>query len=364
MFTTGYGGWETYDLSNLDKSVPTHWSVMSPGIEETVALSLYSPSKGAQLVTAIGDYSGFVHRDLDKPAPDGNPKPPFLGNTKDVSGGELNPNVIVRVGHARKEAANLGYSLDGGKTWHEPTSVPNPKANEGDIAVSADGATWVWTPREDLPYVSSDKGASWTACAGLPKDTRVVADRVNPKHFYAMALFDGKLFESVDAAAHFTERPLVLPGGLPKRGGDGKDNRTDRGDDRGGQDRLYTTPSRQGDLWLAAYDGLYHAATKADFVRMPAVEQIHAFGFGKAAPHANKVGRTAALYLVGTVGGQRGFFRSTDGGATWLRINDDQHQCGLVLQITGDPKRFGRVYVGTHGRGTFYGDPKASTRAR
>jgi photosystem II stability/assembly factor-like uncharacterized protein len=83
------------------------------------------------------------------------------------------------------------------------------------------------------------------------------------------------------------------------------------------------------------------------------VEEIHAFGFGKAAPKA----KYAALYLVGTVQGQRGFFRSTDSGATWVRINDDQHQWGLVLHITGDPKKFGRVYVGTHGRGTFYGDP-------
>ncbi len=43
MFTTGYGGWETFDLTNVDRSLPTHWSVMSPGIEETVALALYSP---------------------------------------------------------------------------------------------------------------------------------------------------------------------------------------------------------------------------------------------------------------------------------------------------------------------------------
>jgi photosystem II stability/assembly factor-like uncharacterized protein len=206
LFTTGYGGWETFDLTNLDKSVPTHWQVMSPGIEETVALALWSPTEGAPLVTAVGDYSGFVHWDLDKPAPDGNPKPPFLGNTKDVSGAPLNPNVIVRVGHARKEGANLGYSLDGGKTWHEPASLPDPKANEGDISVSADGAIWVWTPREQAPYVTADQGASWTACAGLPKETRVVADRVNPKRFYAIALFDGKLFESIDGAAHFTAR--------------------------------------------------------------------------------------------------------------------------------------------------------------
>ncbi|HEX3903690.1 MAG TPA: sialidase family protein, partial [Polyangia bacterium] len=304
MFTTGYGGWETYDLTNVDKNLPTHWSVMSPGIEETVALALYSPTRGAPLVTAIGDYSGFVHQDLDQPAPDGNPKPPFLGNTKDVSGGALNPSVIVRVGRARhaEKDKNLGYSLDGGKSWHEPAALPDPEANEGDIAVSADGAIWVWTPREQAPYVTSDKGASWAPCAGLPKGTRVVADRVNGKRFYAMALFDGKLFESVDGAARFTERPLVLPDGLPKRGGNGKDNRTERGDDRGGQDRLYTTPGREGDLWLAAYDGLYHAPAKKEFVRVAGVDQIHAFGFGKRAPHA----KLAALYLVGTVQGQRG----------------------------------------------------------
>jgi hypothetical protein len=186
----------------------------------------------------------------------------------------------------------------------------------------------------------------------VPKDTRVIADRVNPKRFYGMALFEGKLFESVDGAAHFMERPLVLSDGLPKRGGNGADNRSNRGDDRGGQDRIYATPGREGDLWLAAFNGLYHSSAKG-FDRMPGVEEIHAFGFGKAAPKA----KYAALYLVGTVEGQRGFFRSTDSGATWVRINDDQHQWGLVLHITGDPKKFGRVYVGTHGRGTFYGDP-------
>jgi photosystem II stability/assembly factor-like uncharacterized protein len=360
MFTTGYGGWETHDLTNLDKGQPTHWTVMSPGIEETVALALYSPTKGAHVVTAVGDYSGFVHWDLEKPAPDGNPKPPFLGNTHDVSGGELAPNVIVRVGRGRNDGPNIGYSLDAGKTWKVPAAFPDPKAKAGHIAVSSNGATWVWTPEGQVPHATSDKGAKWTACAGLPKDTRVVADRKNPKRFYAMALFDGKLYESTDAAATFKERPLELPGGLPKRGGSGADNRTDRGDDRGGQDRLYTAPGWEGELWLAAYDGLYRStAAGKDFARIAGVEQIHGFGFGKAVPKAGRrqQEQTPALYLIGTVQGQRGFFRSTDTGATWVRINDDAHQWGLVLHITGDPKKFGRAYVGTHGRGTFYGDP-------
>jgi hypothetical protein len=81
---------------------------------------------------------------------------------------------------------------------------------------------------------------------------------------------------------------------------------------------------------------------------------MHAFGFGKRAPHQ----QYPAMYLVGTVRGQRGIFRSTDEAKHWVRINDDQHQWGLILQITGDPKLYGRVYLGTHGRGIFYGDPQ------
>ncbi|MCS2428528.1 hypothetical protein [Parabacteroides goldsteinii] len=55
--------------------------------------------------------------------------------------------------------------------------------------------------------------------------------------------------------------------------------------------------------------------------------------------------------------GISGFFRSDDAARGWVRINDDDHQYGLVLHISGDPKRYGRVYVGSHGRGIVYADP-------
>ena len=86
---------------------------------------------------------------------------------------------------------------------------------------------------------------------------------------------------------------------------------------------------------------------------MDGVGEVHAFGFGKAAPGAE----SAALYLVGVVNGQGGILRSNDTARNWVRINDDRHQWGLVLQIAGDPKQYGRVYVGSHGRGIVYGDP-------
>lgn len=355
LFTTGYGGWETRNLTHADRGEPTHWRVMATGIEETVALALHSPTQGVPLATAIGDYSGFVHTDLDRPAP-GNPKPPFFGNTHDVTGAELAPEVIVRIGHARDGGKNLGYSLDGGRSWREPATVPPGRLpGDGFIAVSADGSAWVWTPKGGTPHVTHDRGDTWQAVQGLPAGTRVVADRFNPQRFHAMALFDDQRFTSMDGGLTFTAQALALPDGRATQAAAGAHNRSNRGDDRGGQDRLYATPGREDDLWLAAFHGLYRKRPGAGeaFRRLPAVREIHAFGFGRAAPGAAE----PALYLVGTVSGRYGLFRSTDGAATWQRINDDAHQWGLILQVSGDPKTFGRVYVGTHGRGVLHGDP-------
>ena len=349
MFTTGYGGWETFNLTDMDSGKPTRWSVMATGIEETVALELLSPPKGAPLITAIGDYGGVVHWDLDKPNPDGSPEPPLFGNTNGVACAENQPDIVVRVGRAsgHHPGANIGYSLDGGKTWQAPASSPQPTSSLGHIAVASDGATWVWAPQRSPVFFTRDRGATWAQSQGIPDNTRVIADRVNARKFYGLALFDGKLFVSTDGAATFVAQPLVLPDGLPQRGGN-------RGDNRGGQDRIYATPGKEGDLWLAAFNGLYHSAdTGKSFTRLGGVQEIHAFGFGKAAPGA----MDSALYLIGVVEGLRGIFRSDDSARGWVRINDDQHQWGLLLHITGDPKRYGRVYVGTHGRGTMYGDP-------
>jgi photosystem II stability/assembly factor-like uncharacterized protein len=349
MFTTGYGGWETFDLTDMDANKPTRWSVMAAGIEETVPLEFCSPTRGAHLISAVGDYGGFTHWDLDKPAPEGASEPPLFNNTTGLACAENKPEVVVRVGVASHHhpGFNIGYSLDGGKTWQPPAAMPQPNSVSGSIAVSADGAIWVWTPQRSAPYVTRDNGATWTQAQGFPNGARVVADRVNARKFYAMSLFEGKLFLSADGAANFTEQAFELPDGLPQRGS--------RGDNRGGQDRLYATPGKEGDLWIAAFNGLYHSADSGrTFARMEGVSELHGFGFGKAAPGAE----TPALYMIGVVNGQRGILRSNDGARSWVRINDDRHQWGLVLQITGDPKQYGRVYVGAHGRGIFYGDPE------
>jgi photosystem II stability/assembly factor-like uncharacterized protein len=356
VFTTGYGGWETFDLTAADRGKPTHWRILASGIEETVALQLDSPTQGAHLITAIGDYGGFVHWDLDHPAPEGASAPPRMANTTGIASAPLRSDVIVRVGASaqHRPGESIGYSLDAGRTWKPAPGAPTATSRAGSIAVSADGGVWVWTPEREAASFTQDQGAAWTAVQGLPKGLRVIADPVDPKVFYAVSIPDLTLYRSRDGAATFApEHFTLLDAGTAALS-------SGRGDTRGGQDRIYATPGRSGDLWLAAFDGLYHSVPPqqqtgagTSLAHLPGVEEIHAFGFGKAAPDHSY----PALYLVGTVHGQPGIFRSIDQARTWTRINDDQHQWGLVLQIIGDPRIYGRVYVGTHGRGVFFGDP-------
>jgi len=356
VFTTGYGGWETFDLTAADRGQPTHWSILATGIEETVALELDSPARGAHLLSAIGDYGSFVHWDLDHPAPEGASAPPRLGNTTGVVSAELRPELIVRVGNnaEHKPDGNIGYSLDEGRSWKPTPAAPTPTSRAGTIAVSADGAAWIWTPQREAASVTRDMGATWKSVQGLPSGVRVIADPVEPNSFYAVSLANATLYRSNDGGATFSAQGFTLQNAPQVQPA------TARGDNRGGQDRVYATPGRAADLWLPAFDGLYHLVQPLNwatgsllFARLPGVDEIHAFGFGKAAPNSSY----PALYLVGTVRGQPGVFRSDDEARTWVRVNDDQHQWGLVLQIAGDPRIYGRVYVGTHGRGIFYGDP-------
>jgi photosystem II stability/assembly factor-like uncharacterized protein len=353
LFVTGYGGYETFDLTALDRGQPTRWSVMSTGIEETVALELVSPPEGAHVLTAIGDYGAFAHADLDRPPPEGD-FDPRLSNTTGLAVAALEADVVVRTGAPafHGEAHTIAFSLDAGRSWSTPPAGATPAGRAGHVAVSADGGSWVWVPDGGGAWMTRDRGQTWTPVRGLTGDgpggdVRVTADPVDPALFHAVDAERRVLLTSLDGGETFDRRPLVLAGDPPP-------DPDASGDDRDERNELHAVPGRRGDLWLPAFGGLYRAPPGADaFQRVPGVRDAHAFGFGMAPPGSEH----PALYLVGEVAGVRGVYRSDDAGGSWVRINDDRHQWGIVLQITGDPKRYGRVYVGTHGRGVLYGDP-------
>ncbi len=361
LFTTGFGGWETFNLSAVDRKEPVKWSIMSTGIEETVPLELYAPEKGARLISGVGDYGGFTHFDLDRPDPLGSHGNPHFGNTNGVTGAWLKQELIVRVGTIfghQPGARTISYSEDGGRNWAMCASVPVEKARNGHIAVSVDGSSWIWTPDRSEAYLTRDKGTTWQPCRGLPKNIRVIADKANSKRFYAVDAVSEILYHSEDGGVTFQTDTLNLTVKRKLRG----NTSLHRADPRGGQDRIYSTPGYEKDLWIAAYDGLYHSISQEgfDFRALDKVRTINAFGFGKAKPGNDY----PTLYIIGVINGQYGFFRSDDAAVSWVRINDDANQYGLVLHICGDMQEYGRVYIGTHGRGIITGVPTTLQNAK
>ncbi|MBO1332119.1 RICIN domain-containing protein [Streptomyces sp. VRA16 Mangrove soil] len=327
LYGTGNGIWRSKDAD----AGTSHWTVGAKGLEETSLLDAAAPPGGAAVLTAMGDQGGFRHDDLTK-VPSGRMKDPLMSNSTDIDYAESEPEVMARVGTGGDQDG--AYSTDGGASWHGFAAEPVASAHSGRIAVAADGSTLVWTEAGQKPHRSTDKGAHWIAVQGLGADAEVVADRSSARTFYSLS--GGTLYASTDGGASFTARATALPA-------DG---------------RLKAVPGRAGDLWITGGGkGLLHSTDGGGtFTTLTTASSASAVGFGKAAPGASY----QALYLIGTVKDVTGVFRSTDKGATWVRVNDDAHQWGAIGStgvITGDPDTFGRVYIGTNGRGLQYGDP-------
>ncbi|MFD3548504.1 RICIN domain-containing protein [Streptomyces sp. NPDC058655] len=330
LYGTGSGIWRSKDAHATDSGGTSHWTVGARGLEETALMDAIAPPGGATVITAMGDLGGFRHDSLTK-VPAGRLDNPMMITSTDIDFAQSNPSLMVRVGRGGKQDG--AYSTDGGSSWTGFPSEPVGSAASGRVALSADGSAIVWTQAGQAPYRSTDKGASWSKVSGLGADAVVVADRSSARTFYSLA--GGTLHASTDGGATFTARATRLPAG-----------------------RLTAVPGVAGDLWIAdGAKGLLHSTDGGHtFTTLTTVKSASALGFGKAAPG----GSYQTLYLIGTVKDVTGVFRSTDKGATWLRVNDDAHQWGAiggVGVITGDPDTYGRVYVGTNGRGLQYGDP-------
>jgi hypothetical protein len=339
LYITGQGIWWSENVGAADVAQPTSWSFRNDGLEETVVLGLASPpaADGPHLLSAVGDIAGFRHDDLTISPPGGMYENPRFGNTTSIDFAEDLPARVVRSG--TNDARRGAISNDGGSSWQPFPSEPPGSNGEGPIALSADGARIVWDPRGAGPHYSTDQGQTWTASAGvMPPDGNsgaLVADRVDPLVFYARS--GGTVFVSQDGAATFAEG-----GSYAGQGGGGA--------------RLRSVSGNAGHLWVASNAGLWRSTDgAATFERLDAVSSAPALGFGQAAPGASY----PALYLSGSVAGQAGLFRSIDAGATWVAIHDAQSRFGFINHITGDPRQFGRVYLGTGGRGILVGDPVA-----
>jgi xyloglucan-specific exo-beta-1,4-glucanase len=333
MYGTGATVYGTTNLTNWDAGTQFTIKPMAAGLEETAVLDLISPPAGAPLISGLGDIGGFRHSSLTTVQSAMFTQPNFTTTTS-LDYAETNPSVMVRAGNFtdadRPNDSHVAFSTDGGANWFQGTE-PGGINEGGTVAAAADGSRFVWAPKGQPVFYSVGFGNSWTQAQGLQTESIVEADRVNANKFYG---FNGGRFHvSTNGGATFTQ---TVATGLPATA------------------KFKTMPGREGDIWLAGDTGLFHSTDSgASFTRVSTVTSARNVGFGKAAP-----GRTTmALFIVGVVDGVSGVYRSDDTGATWVRINDNQHQYGNMGEaLTGDPRIYGRVYLGTNGRGVLYGD--------
>lgn len=355
LFGTGYGVFRT---ANLWSASPV-WSPADSNLEEIVCKQMVAPTSGPQLVTSVGDQDGFRHIRLDaSPATSFSPN---SGTSMSIDVAWQRPSFYVKANSG--PAANGGktygsFSVDSGKTWTGFATQPSgmSASNGGGtrtIATTANGASIVWAPPgATRPFWSSDSGRTWTACTGtLPVAADIgyvlpLSDKINSAKIYLFDMVAGSFHTSLDGGKTFTKGTTTLPG-LPTYGT--------------GAGVASASPLREGEIWLTTgAGGLYRSVNSgSSFEKVTTVSEAYLTTLGKPDAANGKSAPTA--YLWGKVESVTGLFRSTDSAATWTRINDDAHQYGTLHWMVADANLFGRLYVGTEGRGVVYGTPTGAS---
>ncbi|MFI6934470.1 1,4-beta-glucanase [Streptomyces sp. NPDC050287] len=238
---------------------------------------------------------------------------------------------------------NGAYSNDGGKTWAPFKGQPTiAKDAPGPIATNADGSVLLWS------FVHWD-GTKYPAHRSADNGATWTEISSFPKGATPVAdPADPTLFYAYD-----TDTGTLYASTDSGLSFTARATGLPSGDS---QFKVAAAPGRSGDLWLSAKEnGLYRSTDGgATFSKIDSCWASYTLGFGKAAEGA----RYPAVYQVGSTGTGTAVHRSDDEAKTWVRINDDRHQWGWTGEvIAGDPRIHGRVYLATNGRGIQYGDP-------
>ena len=354
------------ETRNASSATPT-WSGVIAGIEEIAAQAIVAPPPGASylLINSSGDVGTWIHTDVTTTPT----RSPGLGWSNGIAADMAwsDPQYIAASGAINSSNTGTGYwSGDGGKTWTTFASLPagatTNTSSESSLVVTARNKA-VWAPANSVPSYTTDNGATWTAtnlpalpAVGWNRGYRLVVDRKNPNKVYA---YDsggawwasaGRVYVSTDGGHSFALSQGSVTAALAPNGW--------------WVTSMAVNPNAEGDLWMADGNAVYHSvdsgATWQKLSQFASVQGSNAWpdlqgatvvALGKAKDGASY---SAAVYVVGTVGGVWGVYRSDDGGATWTRFNDDAHQFGGIGVMAADQNVYGRVYLSGTGRGLLY----------
>ncbi|KAI5121827.1 hypothetical protein M0805_003261 [Coniferiporia weirii] len=326
--STVYGG---RDLTTWDTTHNVTLKSLADGMEETAIQALLSPPTGPNLLSAMLDLEGFVHNSLTTPPLSSYTNPSWSGAVDlDYAGND--PATIVRIGNGDSTSGKqVAISTDSGASWAQDYGAAD-NVTSGKVALSANADTVLWRTSANGVQVSQYTNA-FVAVPTLPDDAQIASDKVNNSIFYGAS--GSQFYISEDGGKTFASTATLGSSTAPAK--------------------VIVHPSVSGDIWVSTDVGIFHSLDfGSTWSQLAGVTEAWSISLG--APKTT--GGYPALFAIAAFGSQSGYFRSDDAGLNWAQINDEEHGFGSfgANVISGDPRIYGRVYVGTNGRGIFYGD--------
>ena len=332
LYGTGLTVFGGRDLLKWDSVHNVSISVMSNGIEETAIQALIAPPSGPLVLSALGDIGGFAHTSLTT-APKTEFVNPSYTTTSDIDYAGNKPASIVRVGNSGSDGLlQVALSSDSGATWAQDYGAATGVYG-GKVAYSANADTVLWSSSSSGVLVSSNQGA-FSAVSTLPSDAAIAADKKNGTVFYGGSA--GSFYLSTDIGKTFTSKGKLASSTSVFA--------------------IRANPTVAGDVWASTDKGLFHSANYgATFTQAKGVTQGFAFSLGKSTANTYKYN----IFGFFVVNGLSTLYVSKDIGSSWTQISDTQHGFGSssANPVAASLVTEGQVYVGTNGRGVFYGTP-------
>jgi hypothetical protein len=272
-------------------------------------------------------------------------------------------NVVATVVHYEDASPRNIISRDGGRTW-KPIEFRLPNQWDGNLAVSRNDPSRFligqctydahWYGNQGMSTdrylkLTTDGGKTFTDAKGSGtitmwggsiwggNATNLCADPNVNNRFVGFSNYDFYVYASTDGGASFQpicrSRPF-----LPENGVYAK---------------VFSIPGRPGHFYLCQGGG---QVTRAPLWKStdggatwtsanPDLTNVIMAGWGKPMTGADY----PTLYVYATYKGEKGFFRSTDGGASWDKIAGqylpDDYVFSIVKDIDGDKLTEGKVYA-------------------
>ncbi|KAF3929672.1 hypothetical protein AA313_de0202779 [Arthrobotrys entomopaga] len=332
MYGTGATIFGGRDLLKWDTSRNVSISIMANGIEETAIQDLLSPPSGpGVLLSAMYDAGGFLHKNLDTVQTATDQFHVLFSGTTSIDYAGNSPLQMFRVGSDAQQLANSG---DGGVTWNLIYAANQGTA--GTIALSADGDIVLWSPSSGS-IIRSQYTNAFTTISSLPAGAAIASDKRNETVFYGGST--NSFYLSTDGALTFKSTATLGSATAVVK--------------------IVPNPTVAGDVWVATNDGLYRTTNYgSSFTKISGPSIGGDFDLG--APKTSGAYWSIAGFF--TIDGLSGVYRTDDAGVNWVRINDALgFGSASANKVAVDYKVYGRVFVGTNGRGIFYGNPSCSS---